>query len=101
MLEKSDIFRRFAWKNRNFCQFFSWKNRHLSEICLEKSNFFLPGSTTLQISNQTDSAGKDLQFLVKPCADVMVSREAARRSQKIRRRRPQIDGGGGAAGAGL
>ena len=36
----------------------SEKIEFFSEICLEKSNFFQPRSTTPQISNQIDSAGE-------------------------------------------
>ena len=35
----------------------AWKNRNFLDICLEKSKFFSPGSTTPQILNQIDAAG--------------------------------------------
>src|SRR6218665_3067726 len=41
-------------------RFLPEKIRNSSEICLEKSIFFLPGSTTSQISNQIDAAGLHL-----------------------------------------
>jgi len=42
---------------------FAWKYQNFSEICMEKLGFVLPGSTTPQISNQTDAIECNVIFL--------------------------------------
>ena len=66
--------KKFARKNKNsfkdlpgqikiFCKI-AWRNRNFSEMCLEKSKFCWPGSTTPQISNQIDAAGSIWELVV-------------------------------------
>ena len=66
---KIEFFCKITWKNPtffgnlpwkiNFCEI-AWKNLNFSEIFLE-NQFFLPGSTTPQISNQIDAAAPRLR----------------------------------------
>ena len=60
-MEKSKFFKNLTGQIEIFGEI-AWKKQNFSEICLEKSKYCWPGSTTPQISNQIDAAARYSTF---------------------------------------